>query len=81
MQQFTLNIPDKEVDFFLKLVQKFNYKSSSNTDVVITKKQMDMVVERRKTAKKTDFISAKESSQKLKNKYGFWATGFLENIN
>jgi hypothetical protein len=67
----SLNVPDKELDFFLKLVDKFNYKQTILDTVAIPKAIQEMVIDRKKTAKTKDYVKAKDSVQKLKKKYGF----------
>lgn len=71
MTQITLNIPDKELDFFLNLVKKFKYKTVQQEGIYISPEQMKMVDQRRKSAKKSDFISKEDANKKLKAKYGF----------
>lgn len=71
MKQVTLNIPDSEFDFFMKLVKKFNYKTEETADFEISEEVQKLVSERRQTAKTADYITRKQSTEKLKNKYGF----------
>ena len=71
MKQITLNIPDGEFEFFMKLVQKFNYKTAEATDFSIPEEHKLLVDERRKTAKTSDYITRNQSTVKLKKKYGF----------
>lgn len=71
MKQVILNIPDSEFDFFMKLIQKFNYKTAETTDFIIPEEHKLLVDERRKTAKASDYITRKQSTEKLKKKYGF----------
>jgi len=66
MKQITLNIPDSELSFFMKLIEKFNYEAVVN-DVSITQRMKDVLDERRKTSKKEDFIPWEE----VKNKISF----------
>lgn len=66
MKQITLNIPDSELNFFMKLIEKFNYEAVVN-DVSITQRMKDVLDERRKTSKKEDFIPWEE----VKNKISF----------
>lgn len=70
MKQVTLNIPDKEFDFFMELVQKFKYKASEN-DNTIPEEVKELVVKRKKSAKSGDYMTVSESNKKLKKKYGF----------
>lgn len=71
MKQVILNIPDGEFDFFMKLIQKFKYKTAEHTDFTILEGVQRLVDERRKTAKASDYITRTQSSEKLKKKYGF----------
>jgi hypothetical protein len=49
MTQVTLNIPDSEFDFFMKLIQKFNYT---------TVKEEDILDERRATESTSTFLTS-----------------------
>jgi len=71
MKRVILNIPDKEFDFFMKLVQKFKYKIYEPADYTIPEDVQQMVEERRTTAKSSDYISRTKSAEKIKKKYGF----------
>ena len=66
MKQITLNIPENELSFFMKLIEKFNYETVV-IDMSITQQMKDVLDERRKTSKKEDFIPWKE----VKNKISF----------
>ena len=66
MKQITLNIPENELSFFMKLIEKFNYETVVN-DMSITQQMKDVLDERRKTSKKEDFIPWEE----VKNKISF----------
>ena len=66
MKQITLNIPENELNFFMKLIEKFNYETVVN-DMSITQQMKDVLDERRKTSKKEDFIPWEE----VKNKISF----------
>lgn len=66
MKQITLNIPDNELSFFMKLIEKFNYETVVN-DMSITQQMKDVLDERRKTSQKEDFIPWEE----VKNKISF----------
>lgn len=52
MTQILLNIPDSELDFFMKLVEKFNYKIIQYPDSIITKEDKELVDYRKKQLKK-----------------------------
>ena len=71
MKQVILNIPDGEFDFFMKLIHKFKYKVAEDSDYVISDEDRQLVDERRKTAKPSDYISRSQSNEKLKSKYAF----------
>lgn len=71
MKQITLNIPDNEFDFFMKLIQKFNYKTAEPDDFVVPDEIKKLVDNRRQTAKASDYITRKQSKEKIKSKYGF----------
>lgn len=66
MKQITLNIPDNELSFFMKLIEKFNYETVVS-DMSITQQMKDILDERRKTSQKEDFIPWEE----VKNKISF----------
>lgn len=73
MTQLTLNIPDKELDFFIKLVEKFNYKlvsgNKTDTNFILSDKQLEILDKRSKTPI-DKCISAKDSIKQIKKKYG-----------
>ena len=71
MKQILLNIPEKEYSFFVELLKKFNFKARTLSEINISEKEMKLVDERRKTAKKSNFVSWEQAEKKLKNKYGF----------
>lgn len=71
MKQVILNIPDREFDFFMKLIQKFKYKTAETIDFNISEEVQQLVDERRKTAKASDYITRAQSNEKIKKKYGF----------
>ena len=70
MAVITVKIPDKELELFLQFLQKFKYSPTVINDEIPVDLQ-EKVLERKKTAKAKDYISAKESSALLKKKYGF----------
>ena len=51
MTQITLNIPDNELGFFLKLIEKFNYEPLIN-DFSINQEMKDLLDERRNSSEK-----------------------------
>ncbi|MFY9309835.1 MAG: hypothetical protein WAQ28_12380 [Bacteroidia bacterium] len=46
MKQVTLNIPDNEFDFFMKLIQKFNYKTTEPSVYSIPEQHKSLVRDR-----------------------------------
>ncbi len=56
MKQVTLQIPDKEYEFFIQLLKKFNEVKIKEADFLIPEKHKELVRDRRRTAKKSDFI-------------------------
>ena len=67
MTQITLNIPDNELDFFLKLAKKFNYSVSEN-DFELTSEQI-AILDKSAATPMEDCISAEDLKIRLKNKY------------
>ena len=55
MTQITLNIPDNELSFFMKLIEKFNYETVIN-EFSINQEMMDLLDERRATTKTDAYI-------------------------
>ena len=64
MKQITLNIPDNELSFFMKLIEKFNYETVEN-EFVITEEMKNILDERRRTSKNEDFIPWEEVKNKI----------------
>jgi hypothetical protein len=64
MKQNTLNIPDSELNFFMKLIEKFNYETIVN-DMLISQEMKSVLDERRKTTKTADFIPWNEAKNKI----------------
>jgi hypothetical protein len=56
MTQITLNIPDNELGFFMKLIEKFNYEPLIN-DFSMNQEMKDLLDERRSNSNKEDFVS------------------------
>jgi hypothetical protein len=71
MTQILLNIPDSELESFMKIIEKYNYKMTQYPDSAITEEDKKLVDYRDKTAKAEDYLKVSESNEKLKNKYGF----------
>lgn len=67
MKQITLNIPDNELSFFMKLIEKFNYETVEN-EFVITEEMKNILDERRRTSKNEDFIPWEEVKNKIRFK-------------
>lgn len=67
MTQITLNIPDNELDFFLKLIEKFKYETIIN-DFSMTQEMKNLLDDRRKTAEKENFVSWEEAKKELEFK-------------
>lgn len=67
MTQITLNIPDNELSFFMKLIEKFNYETSIN-DFSVTQEMKDLLDERRKTSKNDEFIPWEEVKKQIQFK-------------
>lgn len=71
MTQILLNIPDSELESFMKIIEKYNYKVTQYPDSAITEAHKNRVDYRARTAKAEDYLKVSESNEKLKNKYGF----------
>jgi hypothetical protein len=67
MTQITLNIPDNELSFFMKLIEKFNYKTVIN-QFSITEEMKNLLDERRATSKTDDFIPWNDAKKQLRFK-------------
>jgi len=67
MTQITLNIPDNELSFFMKLIEKFNYETVIN-EFSINQEMMNLLDERRTTAKTDDFIPWNDAKNQLQFK-------------
>ena len=65
MTQITLNIPDHEVSFFMKLIEKFNYETVVN-EFSVSKEMEKLLDERRATSKVDDFIAWDEAKKQLR---------------
>ncbi|WP_347053075.1 hypothetical protein [Flavobacterium olei] len=64
MTQITLNIPDEELTFFMKLIEKFNYETII-TDFSLSEEMKNVLDLRRATSKQEDFIPWNEARKKL----------------
>jgi hypothetical protein len=67
MTQITLNIPDNELSFFMKLIEKFNYETVIN-EFSVTEEMKNLLDERRATSKTDDFIPWNEAKKQLRFK-------------
>jgi hypothetical protein len=67
MTQITLNIPDNELSFFMKLIEKFNYETVIN-EFSVTEEMKNVLDERRATSKADDFIPWNEAKKQLRFK-------------
>jgi hypothetical protein len=67
MTQITLNIPDNELTFFMKLIEKFNYETVIN-EFSITQEMKNLLDERRATSKTEDFIPWNDAKKQLRFK-------------
>ncbi len=67
MTQITLNIPDCELSFFMKLIEKFNYETVIN-EFSVTEEMKNLLDERRSTSKTDDFIPWNEAKKQLRFK-------------
>ncbi len=67
MTQITLNIPDNELTFFMKLIEKFNYETVIN-EFSITQEMKNLLDARRVTSKTEDFIPWNDAKKQLRFK-------------
>ena len=65
MTQITLNIPDNELSFFMKLIEKFNYETVIN-DFTVSEEMKNLLDERRATSKTDDFIPWNDAKKQLR---------------
>ena len=64
MTQITLNIPDNELNFFMKLIEKFNYESKID-NFLLSDEAKNLLDERRATAKIDNFLPRIEVNNKI----------------
>lgn len=64
MTQITLNIPDEELTFFMKLIEKFNYETIIN-DFSVSDEMKNLLDHRRATSKSEDFIPWTDARKQL----------------
>ncbi|TDD96940.1 hypothetical protein [Flavobacterium cellulosilyticum] len=67
MTQITLNIPDNELTFFMKLIEKFNYETVVD-EIAVTEDMKILLDERRSTSKTDDFIPWNDAKKQLRFK-------------
>lgn len=67
MTQITLNIPDNELSFFMKLIEKFNYETVIN-EISLTEEMKNLLDERRSTSRTDDFIPWNDAKKQLRFK-------------
>lgn len=67
MTQITLNIPDSELSFFKKLIEKFNYETVIN-EFSVTEEMKNVLDERRLTSKTDDFVPWNEAKKHFRFK-------------
>jgi hypothetical protein len=67
MTQVTLNIPDNELSFFLKLIEKFNYEALIN-DFSMSQEMKDLLDERRNSSTNEDYIAWEEVKKEIRFK-------------
>ena len=67
MTQITLNIPDDELGFFMKLIEKFNYEPLV-TDFSMSQEMKDLLDERRATSNNEDYVSWDEVKKQIRFK-------------
>ncbi len=65
MKQVTLQIPDKEYDFFLNLFKKFGFIKIKEGDFTIPEEHKNLVRNRIATAKESDYINWDEAKKML----------------
>jgi hypothetical protein len=69
MKRITLNIPESEYEFFMDLLQRFNYKTIVEEDV-IPREIQEFVIHRQQTAGSSNYITQSQLENRLKDKYG-----------
>ena len=68
MTQIVLNVPDNELDFFMKLIRKFNYKTV-NEDFSLTS-DMKNILDERLQENTSTYVPAKEALNKIRSQNG-----------
>ena len=67
MTQITLNIPDNELGFFLKLIEKFNYEPLIN-DFSVNQEMKELLDERRNSSVEEDYVAWEEVKKQIRFK-------------
>lgn len=67
MTQITLNIPDNELGFFMKLIEKFNYEPLIN-DFSVNQEMKNLLEERRLTSNNDDYVVWEEVKKQIRFK-------------
>lgn len=67
MTQITLNIPDNELGFFLKLIENFNYEPLIN-EFSVNQEMKDLLDNRRSTSEKEDYLDWEEVKKQIRFK-------------
>jgi hypothetical protein len=67
MTQITLNIPDNELGFFLKLIENFNYEPLIN-EFSVNQEMKDLLDNRRSTSEKEDYLAWEEVKKQIRFK-------------
>lgn len=70
MTQITLNIPDSDIEFFLKLVEKFNYTLHRADGFELTKDQIDLL-DKSSASETKNCTTASKLKEDLESKYAF----------
>jgi hypothetical protein len=72
MRQLTVTIPDSFYETFVSFFKHIPEVSiAENTSNEVPLWQQEMVLERMKNAKPEDYVDARASLKKIKDKYGF----------
>jgi hypothetical protein len=64
MTRVTLNIPDDEFNFFMKLIEKFNYATEIK-EFEFSQEMKDLLDDRRQTSKVDEFIPWEDVKKKI----------------
>lgn len=67
MTQITLNIPDNELGFFMKLIEKFNYEPLIN-DFSMNQEMKNLLDQRRASSSNEDYVSWEEVKKQIRFK-------------